>query len=165
MKTQCTQYGYREELPASMQTYYQGGILHTAVLKWALRNEWITTAIPGFTTFEQMEQDFSVALNLEYSMEEQKFLQARGVKFSLNYCRQCSTCRLSCPRQVDLPNLMRVHLYATCYANFDQARQTLQEIKPGHGLEQCIQCSECVARCPHQIKIARRITELRQIYA
>lgn len=165
MKTQCTQYWYREELPPALQTYYQGDILHTAVLKWALRNAWITTAIPGFTTFEQMEQDFSVASNLEYSAEEQKFLQARGVKFSLNYCRQCATCRPSCPHQVDVPNLMRVHLYATCYANFDHARQTLQEIKPGHGLEQCTQCRACVARCPHQIKIARRIGELRQIFA
>jgi len=48
MKTQCSQYWYREYVPEGKREYYKGRILHTAVLKWALRNDFITTlaAIP-----------------------------------------------------------------------------------------------------------------------
>ncbi len=70
MKTQCSHYWYREYVPEGKQEYYKGSILHTSVLKWALRNDFITSAIPGYTNFQQMEEDFSVAYDLEYTEEE-----------------------------------------------------------------------------------------------
>ena len=54
MKTQCGGGGNWAREPDG-----QGEIRslnHTALLKWVLRHPFITTAIPGYTTFEQMEQ-------------------------------------------------------------------------------------------------------------
>jgi predicted aldo/keto reductase-like oxidoreductase len=65
MKTQCMQYSSSIQGPELK--YYQGKIMQTAVLKWAVRHPFITTAIPGYTNFDQMEEDFSVAYDLEYS--------------------------------------------------------------------------------------------------
>ena len=50
----------------------------TALLKWALRNPSIATAIPGATTYEQLEQNFNVASNLEYTAAEKEFLGDRS---------------------------------------------------------------------------------------
>jgi predicted aldo/keto reductase-like oxidoreductase len=165
MKTQCSQYWYQENLPGNIQEFYKGKILQTAVLKWVLKHEFITTAIPGYTTFQQMEEDFSVACGLEYTSEEKKFLEDRRVKLALkSYCQQCSTCLPSCPMGVDIPALMRAHLYAVCYRNSSQAGMTLQGIPEGKNLKRCQSCETCRAACVNRVDIARRVGELKLIY-
>lgn len=164
MKTQCTQYFHRLELPTELHKYYKGKILHTAVLKWVLRNENITTAIPGYTNFQQMEEDFSVAYDLEYTPEEKQFLEDRGIKLALAYCHQCKRCIPTCPNQVDIPALMRIHMYAACYSNFYQARDVLDSIPKEQSFQRCKSCNTCKAICVNHINIAHRIDELKAIY-
>lgn len=166
MKTQCTQNWYREGLPGLLQTYYEGSVMQSAVLKWVLRHEFIATSVPGYTTFEQLEIDFGVASNLAYSPQEKKFLEDRNVKLAMGaYCRQCSECLRTCPRKADIPTLMRVHMYAACYGNFFQARNVLEGMPDTRGLKACGSCADCSARCTSRVPIARRIEELRAIYA
>ena len=165
MKTQCMQYWYRENVPSEKQPYYEGTISQTAVLKWALRHEFITCAIPGYTNFEQMEEDIPVASNLEYTAEERRFLQDRAVKLAaMSYCRQCGSCLATCPQGVDIPALMRAHLYAVCYANFDLARDTIQGISNGRGLQACVSCRTCTVRCGRRVPVGRRMRDLEIIY-
>jgi predicted aldo/keto reductase-like oxidoreductase len=164
MKTQCSQYWYSQRLPESQQKFYRGSVMHTAVLKWALRNEAIATAVPGYTTFEQMEQDFSVSRDLEFTPEEEKFLKDRDVETSLGYCLQCGACDSTCPHGVPVRSLMRCHLYATCYANFTEARETLNRLPEKNNLTRCVDCSSCTARCVNGIDIPRRIGDLIRIY-
>jgi predicted aldo/keto reductase-like oxidoreductase len=165
MKTQCMQYWYRENVPSEKQPYYEGAIVQTAVLKWALRHEFITCAIPGYVNFEQLEEDISVASNLEYTAEEKRFLEDRAVKLAaMSYCRQCGSCLPSCPKEVDIPALMRTHLYGVCYENHDQARQTIRGIADGRGLSACASCAECSVRCLRRVPVGRRLHELRMIY-
>jgi predicted aldo/keto reductase-like oxidoreductase len=162
MKTQCMQYSSGIQGPELK--YYQGEIMQTAVLKWAMRHPFITTAIPGYANFDQMEEDFSVAYDLEYTDEEKKFIEDRGVKYSMGICLQCNSCLPTCPKGVDIPTLMRTHMYATCYTNFHQAREALNELPGGKGLDQCALCDNCKAICQNKIDIAQRIDELKVIY-
>ena len=164
MKTQCSQYWYREYVPRGKLDYYQGKIMHTAVLKWALKNDYISTAIPGYTSFQQMEEDVSVARNLDYTPEEKQFLEDKNVKLSLGYCRQCESCLASCPRGADVPTLMRIHMYLTCYGNLSQARDTIDDMPESRGLKACAECETCLAACAHRIDIARRIDDLKTTY-
>jgi predicted aldo/keto reductase-like oxidoreductase len=80
-------------------------------------------------------------------------------------CRQCAGCVGSCPRGVDIPALLRVHMYAADYNNFLQARQVLAEIQPEAGLKNCVDCHECKAACVRGVRIARRLEELKTIFA
>ena len=166
MKTQCSQYWYRDGLSSVEQMYYEGAIIQSAVLKWVLRHDFIATAVPGYTTYEQLNEDVSAGLNLVLSPEEKKFLGDRKVKLAMAfYCRQCSQCVSSCPRGADIPAMMRTHMYAACYGNFYQARDTHDGIARGRGLETCASCDSCRARCVHRISIARRIDELKALFA
>lgn len=166
MKTQCGgRYHRLENIPPEKQQFYKKNILHTAVLKWVLKHDFITTAIPGCTTFQQMGEDFSVAYNLDYTDEERKFLKDRNVRAAIkSLCQQCSRCVPSCPNQVDIPSLMRAHMYAVCYPNFYQAWETLHEIPKGKGLDACLSCDSCQAKCANHVDIAGRIAELKAIY-
>lgn len=142
-----------------------GALNQTAMLKWVLQHPEISTAIPGFTNFDQLAESFSVASGLDYTPEEQAWLADKSVSAALEFCKQCGTCLPSCPRGVDIPTLMRTHMYAASYANFEQARATLAEIPAEASLRNCTDCADCSARCANNVRIGERIADLRMMYA
>ncbi|MFZ5980395.1 MAG: aldo/keto reductase [Candidatus Zixiibacteriota bacterium] len=144
---------------------YPSAVITRACLKWVLRNENVHNSIPGYDNFEHMKEDFEVAYDLEYTPEEKKFLGDNNIRLSMGFCRQCKTCLASCPSGVDIPTLMRTHMYATQYANFHHARATLNEVPKDKSLQNCVICDACIARCANTVDIARRIEELKLIYA
>jgi predicted aldo/keto reductase-like oxidoreductase len=161
MKTQCQQDWYKSFLPAETQKYYEGSVMHTALLKWVLRHEQIATAVPGFTTFEQLQTDMEVAYKLDYTADEKKFLEDHHVKLAIqSVCRFCGECKGTCPNGVDIPSLMRSHSYAMGYGNLHMTHMTLGAIPRNEGLAACRDCDECIAQCKHQVQIAKRIEEL-----
>lgn len=161
MKTQA---GSHRRSKLEISDEISSSTVATASLKWALRNEKFTTAIPGYTTFEHMKEDFSVAGSLEYTEQEKKFLSDCDVKLSMGFCRQCGMCLATCRGGADIPCLMRTHMYAARYTNFHHARQTLGEADPGRGLEACASCGRCSARCVHRVDIAGAVEDLKLIY-
>lgn len=161
MKTQAG--GARWPNPESRRNYSSSTITKAA-LKWVLRNENITTSIPGFVNYEHMKEDFSVAFNLKFTPDEKKLLSDNNVKLSMGFCRQCRQCLTSCPNSIDIPTLMRIHMYAAQYGDFYLARATLDEIPKGKGLEVCKSCHVCTARCLNTVDIPRRIDELKMMY-
>jgi predicted aldo/keto reductase-like oxidoreductase len=136
----------------------------TAMLKWVLNHEEVTTVVPGMTTFDQLDLDWSVASDLAYSDEERRFLERGDLLSSLEFCQQCRECLPSCPNDVDIPTLMRTYMYAAQYANFTHARMTLDGIPPRQGIATCGSCSACTAQCSHSLDIPRRIGTLKSIY-
>jgi hypothetical protein len=162
MKTQAG--GNRLPNPDSLRDY-DGSVIATASLKWVLQNPNITTAIPGYVNFQHMKEDFSVANGLEYTDEEQKFLGDNRISLGLAFCRQCGKCEPTCPQKVDIPSLMRTHMYAAQYANFHEARATLDAIPSGRGIAACNSCGDCTAKCANYVDIAKRIDNLKAMYA
>ena len=143
-----------KELPAVSQT---------ALLKWALNHEFVTTAIPGFSTYEHLEQDCSVARNLAYTHEEERFLADKAFAAKAEFCQQCGECRKDCPKQVDIPVLMRSHMYAVQYRNIGMAREMLASAAPGRGLEACGACESCLVTCRNTVQIGRKIAQLKAL--
>ena len=84
---------------------------------------------------------------------------------SIGFCRQCRQCLASCPNDADIPNMMRTHMYAAQYSDFQLARATIDDIPAVNGLNNCVSCAECTANCANTVDIARRIEELKLIYA
>ena len=161
MKTQAGGTGNPDKkLPRNLPPESQ-----TALLKWVLRNENIATAIPGFTTFDQLDQNFSVARNLAYTAPEKAFLADKSFTAQAEFCQQCGQCKPDCPYQVEIPALMRSHMYAVQYANKELTLETLATISTGRGLDACTSCASCKAICRNSVNIARKITELKQITA
>lgn len=161
MKTQAG--GGNWPNPESRRSYNASAI-NLAALKWVLNNSGITTTIPAFANYDQLREDFSVAVNLEYSEPERNLLKDNNIKLSLGFCRQCKQCLVSCPNDVDIPALMRTHMYATQYSDFHLAKTALSGIAKGRGLETCTTCPQCRAMCANSVKIAEKISELKLIY-
>jgi uncharacterized protein len=143
-----------KELPVESQT---------ALLKWVLNHDFIATAIPGFSTYEHLEQDFSVVHNLTYTDAEKKFLADKTFVAQAEFCQQCGQCRDDCPKRVDLPALMRSHMYAVQYRNASVARHLLAKSEVGRGLDACRSCESCQAHCRNTVQIARKIAQLKEL--
>ena len=143
---------------------------HTAALKYVLQNDFITTAIPGFTTFAQLEEDFSVVRDLEYTPEEKQFLNDYWNKTTADPalgdipCQGCEACLASCPNQVSIPDLMRTFMYASGYGNFEHARITYETIPLNNNLKQCNNCSYCTASCINGLDIPSNIRQLKALF-
>jgi len=156
--------GARYPNPETLREY-DGSVINSAALKWVLHNENIGTAIPGIANFDHLRANFPIASNLEYTEEEERFLSDNSITLGMGFCRQCSKCLASCPGGVDIPNLMRTHMYAAQYGNFQLARQTFDEIPRTKGLQACTSCESCLARCANEVDIPTKIDELKLIYA
>lgn len=159
MKTQCGGGGgFAEKLGGQGRL---AELNHSALLKWVLRHPFITTAIPGYTTFEQMEQAVSVARDLEYTAAERGYLEREKLQLARSFCSLCDECRGQCPHGVDVPTLMRAHMYAYGYRNLELAMTTHGTLPASHGSARCAACPVCVVRCPRGVDVAGRVAGVR----
>jgi predicted aldo/keto reductase-like oxidoreductase len=125
----------------------------------------ITTAIPGYSSFEHMEEDFAVARGLEFTEDEKRFLADNELQLGLGFCRQCRMCMATCPRGADVPALMRTHMYIAQYGNLCEARAALDEVSRGRGIEACRLCGTCTATCSNSVDIRHKIEDLKALLA
>jgi predicted aldo/keto reductase-like oxidoreductase len=128
-----------------------------AALKWALNNPNVTTAIPGMTTFDQLDLDLSVMEDLALTEPEKKELQLEVASAGL-YCQQCGRCRPSCRESLPLPSLMRSYMYAYGYRNLEAAYDLIQELDlPPNP---CRSCVSCAVRCVQGFDVADRVKDV-----
>ena len=133
-----------------------------AALKWALSNENIHTAIPGFTTFEQMNEDISVMEDLALTDAEKKDLQLGMLKgLEGLYCSQCRRCVDQCANHIDIPSVMRSFMYAYGYRNLAQAKDTIRPVLD-EGVP-CADCAACSVKCTMGFDVRNRVCDIARI--
>lgn len=151
MKTQAGVYWDREKTqPINMK----------AALKWALNEPHAHTAIPGMTTFDQLELDLSVMEDLTLTEAELQDLklasQAPGY-----FCQQCDQCLPTCRQSLPLSTLMRAYMYAASYGNLSQAYAVVSSLDLPEN--PCQTCSTCSAKCVKGMEIGPRIQDVLKI--
>lgn len=133
-----------------------------AALKWALQDENIHTSIPAFMNFEEMEEDISVMENPALTEKEKRDL-ALGEKmgFSGNYCQQCGQCIPQCPAGLDIPLLMRSHMYALAHGQPGKARRTLSDWSSRD--VPCSGCADCGITCTLGLDVRSRVLDVARL--
>ncbi len=131
-----------------------------AALKWVLNDPNVTTAIPGMTTFDQLEADLAVMAGLALTEQEKNDLRLNTGSAGL-YCQQCGQCLEACRESLPVPSLMRGFMYAYGYGNLGAAYDLLHRLDlPG---EPCRNCSDCAVRCVQGIDVADRIKDVTRL--
>ncbi len=153
MKTQAGVYFDKErQEPINMK----------AALKWVLKNENVHTSIPGFTTFDQMNDDLSVMADLSLTPEEREDLQL-GLRSGTPglFCDQCGDCLAQCDRGVDVPTLMRGYMYAYGYKSLRTAKDALASMDLANLA--CTACDVCTVTCKMKFDIRQRAEDIARI--
>ncbi len=131
-----------------------------AALKWALNDPNVHTAIPGFTTFDQMELDLSVMEDLALTAQELKDLRLETKTGGL-YCQQCEQCLPHCKQGLPIPDLMRSYMYAYGYNNLEAAHELVTSFNlPDNP---CGNCRDCVVNCAKEFNVQERITDVSRL--
>ncbi|MGK7395690.1 MAG: aldo/keto reductase [Candidatus Cyclobacteriaceae bacterium M3_2C_046] len=131
-----------------------------AALKWALRNPNIHTAIPGFTTFEQMEESLSVMENLKMKKDEVNDLQL-GMNMPGLYCQGCQQCLPGCQQKLPIPDIMRSYMYTYGYKDLAKAQQELISLNLADN--PCQDCHTCQVKCAKGFDIANNIHDVLRV--
>jgi predicted aldo/keto reductase-like oxidoreductase len=131
-----------------------------AALKWVLQDPNITTCIPGFVTFDQMEEALVVMHDVTPTDDELKSLQLASAETGM-YCQGCETCLKGCQKDLPIPELMRAYMYAYGYSNLEKAYKTVAET----GIEEnpCDGCKVCTASCAKGFRLAEKIEKISRV--
>jgi aryl-alcohol dehydrogenase-like predicted oxidoreductase len=128
-------------------------------LKWALRNPNVHTAIPGFTTLDQLQTDLEVLKDPVLTDDDSKSLSAP--KVAGFFCQGCEKCLDPCPEHLPIPELMRSYMYAHAYRNHQAARQLLAELDlPPNP---CDDCASCSVRCAQGFDVRERVRDIARL--
>jgi len=153
MKTQAGAYWDKERLqPINMR----------AALKWVLNDPNVTTAIPGFTTFDQLKEDLTVMTDLKLTPQELKDLKL-GEQVAGLYCQQCGQCVPGCPQGLPIPSLMRSYMYAYGYRNLQAAHELVGSLEVPEN--PCGSCATCPAVCSKGFDVAERVKDIARLRA
>ena len=124
-------------------------------VKWCL-NQPITVAIPGMATVDEVEQDIAVARDLELTAEERAQLEDMRSELDQRTCRRCRYCE-PCPQGVQISMVLhgRSIVRRMGVERWKQwgARETIASV------EKCIECGECLEKCPYQLPIPDLLRE------
>jgi len=135
---------------------------HQAALKYALTDQNVSTAVPGVTTVEEIEECAAVmgtsfsTRNVDELKQYHAFLRGR-------ICTLCGGCTGECPHDVPYRDLLRVVMYHDGYQNDVLAKKVFSETESIQSFKKCSECSSCSITCRSgldiraQIQLAHRI--------
>ena len=128
-----------------------------AALKWVLNDPNVTTAIPGCTTFDQLDEDLSVMADLTLTEREKQDLELKVAGGGL-YCQGCQQCLSGCKENLPIPSLMRSYMYAYGYRNISEAHELLLSLDLPQA--PCQTCNTCSVRCAKGFDVADRVKDI-----
>ncbi|SHI43786.1 Predicted oxidoreductase of the aldo/keto reductase family [Dethiosulfatibacter aminovorans DSM 17477] len=131
-------------------------------LKYILNTDFVTLAIPGMDSIEQVVENASVAENLSLLTDEEKVeIQKIAKEIGTDFCRRCGYC-LPCPQGINIPAAMLLENYVKSYSLNDWA------LKRYEGLfskaSDCIKCGICEPRCPYNVPIRKRLESVKETF-
>jgi aryl-alcohol dehydrogenase-like predicted oxidoreductase len=135
---------------------------HQAALKYVLMDQNVSTAVPGVTTVEQIDECAAVMgatfskRNVDDLKQYHAFLQGR-------ICTLCGGCAGECPHNVPYRDLLRVVMYHDGYQNDLLAKEVLSETESVQSFEKCSECSSCSIICRRGLNIRGQIQLAQQI--
>jgi predicted aldo/keto reductase-like oxidoreductase len=131
-----------------------------AALKWVLQDPNVHTIIAGFTTFDQLEMDLSVAEDPVLTPTEKSHLERSNLASSL-YCQGCGQCLESCPQNLPIPDLVRAYMYVYGYRNLGEAQDLVLSLNLPRKV--CQECGSCSVKCPSGFHVADRIRDVARL--
>lgn len=141
-----------------------GGALTNGALamKYILKNENITLAIPGMGTIEEVEQNCSAAEGTgALTNEELEECMKIAKDLGQNFCRRCGYCA-PCPKGIDIPYNFILKAYVENYDLKDWAngRYKIMESHAGN----CVECGLCEKKCPYDLSIRNMLKEVENTF-
>jgi hypothetical protein len=168
------------------------GILDESKVKrslpeWALQFVWnhpeVSVVLSGMSAMNQVEENIESAnnsgINIMTEVELQTIKDLKGAfakKIFVVPCTSCNYC-MPCPEGVNIPALFNILNqfnqygentragFTSYYKSLPKTQEELEKSGKGIGSASlCVQCGECLEKCPQQIEIPDELGRIRLIF-
>jgi predicted aldo/keto reductase-like oxidoreductase len=131
-----------------------------ACLRWIWQNPHISASLPGFSSYDELDECLAAAHAPALTPQDEHYLAAVRGNETL-YCQHCGVCAGQCGRGLPVPEIMRSYMYAYGYRRAGMAK----EVMAGLNLpaDPCAGCESCTVRCPSGFAVRRKIAAIRPV--
>jgi len=156
------------EAPPDVKAIWEKASVKRTPVEWALRWVWnhpdVTLLLSGMNEETHIEENIAIAEKARpnsLTEDELKLVQTAGRKYKTLMkvgCTGCGYC-MPCPSDVSIPNCFEVYNKMHMFGNEQEAKFMYAIRMSGiiSGVpsfaSQCVQCGECVEKCPQEIEI------------
>jgi uncharacterized protein len=127
---------------------------HQAALAWVLANSGVTMAIPGMTSYAQVEENLG-ARGKRFALADRIALGRYALEIGDRHCGLCGACGGVCPSGVEVPNVLRALMYLEGYREEGLARSAYGALPPGRNAAACGDCEACLVACRLRLPVGR----------
>jgi predicted aldo/keto reductase-like oxidoreductase len=151
-----------QNVPPAVQQIWDAAPRQRTPADWALQWVWnhpeVSVVLSGMSTMEQVEQNITSAgqSGAGTLAEEELALIARVRDRYREQSRiPCTDCRycVPCPNGVSIPSIFEAYNDAMIYGDIQRAKLNYGWLEEGERADQCVECGECLEKCPQQIEI------------
>jgi predicted aldo/keto reductase-like oxidoreductase len=135
-----------------------------AALKWALKDPYVHTTIPGITDMDQLQENLK-AMTETYSPREERLLAQQLDFITPLYCRMCGECDGHCAKGLPVADVLRYVMYADGYGQFELGRDHFKRLPAELASVRCGDCPACTVKCRFGVKVPERLSRAQEMFA
>jgi predicted aldo/keto reductase-like oxidoreductase len=128
-----------------------------ASLKWVLQDQNVHATVPGFSNFQEMNDDLSVMEDLTLTNAEINDLKKESSYTGL-YCQNCGQCLRNCRARLPIPDIMRAYMYTYGYRQPVLAHSLLTSLQIPD--KACDECSSCPVVCMNGWNVVEKVRDI-----
>jgi predicted aldo/keto reductase-like oxidoreductase len=164
-----------KDMPDEMKKWLTPGRENFADLafKFVLSNPNVSVALSGMGTEEMLDDNLEITSWKDYNRMtevEQKSVENIAARFKElcdNICTQCKYCQ-PCPNEVSISFIFEALQRYQIYGDRESAKRYYSLIgkapwAPGKDASACIECGECLEKCPQNIEIIEQLKSAHEI--
>ena len=134
-----------------------GGLIKNSKASFAYINQF-SNVLPiwGIQKLEELDEFLSYDSNTILDDELKSAIEQDKKELGDNFCRGCGYC-MPCPEEINISLCARMSLWIRRFPTEPNLDERTQEIMK-HTLD-CVECYECVDRCPYELDIPELLKE------
>ena len=150
------------KVPPSVQAIWDNAPAQRSPAEWALQWVWnqpeVTVALSGMSTMQHIQENLASAdrsgPNILTAEESALFQGVRSAYEDLCPipCTDCKYC-LPCPSGVAIPGVFEVYNDLAMFGDEARAKMVYSWLEEDERANLCIECGECLEKCPQNIEI------------
>ena len=154
---------FNETIEKEFKTYAPDRSIASWAFRWVGSLPNVKVILSGMSTMEQVEDNLQTFRNFQPLNDEEQAIIASVRKQILELskvdCTSCNYC-MPCPHGVNIPGNFRTYNAHAMYQNDGHAKWVVKNLQDNKAYaDACIDCGECIPKCPQYIEIPTRLAE------
>ena len=157
---------FNDEIEGILKEYNSEDSIASWAFRWVGSLPNVRVILSGMSTMEQVEDNVKTFSNfVPMNTEELKIIEKVRTEIlacSKVDCTSCNYC-MPCPHGVDIPGNFRNFNRHAMYQNDNYTKWAYNQMKEkGASADNCIDCGECLPKCPQFIEIPTQLANFEQ---